>query len=291
MLNFQPLTLSEFPLLRHYFENEGSRICDRSAGGAMMWRFYYQTEYCDEDGALFLRIREGNGQYAYLVPAGESERGLFRLRDALPSTPVFVGVPAEELESVRAVFPSLSAIPTREQFDYLYLTDSLASFAGKKLSGQRNHRNFFLKSHTDWAFVPITEAELPELSAFFEHYCEQVQKDSPAFQAEREAVKEVLEHFREYALFGGAIRAEGKMVAFSFAEAIGDTIMVHIEKADREVRGAYQMMVSEFLRYYAKQEHIFVNREDDDGDEGLRYSKLSYHPERLLEKFRMEEQR
>ena len=62
-------------------------------------------------------------------------------------------------------------------------------------------------------------------------------------------------------------------------------LFVHIEKANREVQGAYQMLVAQFAQKYAGGEVAFLNREDDTGDLGLRTSKLSYHPVALLEKY------
>ena len=66
---------------------------------------------------------------------------------------------------------------------------------------------------------------------------------------------------------------------------LGDTLFIHIEKADREIFGAYQMLVSQFAQAYAGEGVSFLNREDDVGDPGLRTSKLSYHPVALLEKY------
>lgn len=56
-------------------------------------------------------------------------------------------------------------------------------------------------------------------------------------------------------------------------------LYVHIEKADTSYQGSYQMVTNLFLKEFATDDSIkFVNREDDCGDEGLRRSKLSYHP-------------
>ena len=87
---------------------------------------------------------------------------------------------------------------------------------------------------------------------------------------------------------GGMILVSGDPVAISFGEIIGDTFFIHIEKASRTVRGSYQMMLSEFVTHYADESVLYVNREEDVGDPGLRYSKEAYHPERLLAKYIVE---
>jgi hypothetical protein len=39
-------------------------------------------------------------------------------------------------------------------FDYMYRTESLATLAGKKLHGKKNHCNRFEAENPDWEFVP-----------------------------------------------------------------------------------------------------------------------------------------
>ena len=59
--------------------------------------------------------------------------------------------------------------------------------------------------------------------------------------------------------------------------------MVHVEKAYGDMPGVYPMICQQFLLHEAG-DCTYVNREDDVGDEGLRKSKMSYHPLYLLEK-------
>ena len=75
----------------------------------------------------------------------------------------------------------------------------------------------------------------------------------------------------------------GRILGFSVMEKIGDTLMIHIEKGLPAVRGIYPMLVT--LEANAYPDVRFVNREEDDGNEGLRRSKQSYHPVRLLQKY------
>ncbi|MBQ5902636.1 MAG: DUF2156 domain-containing protein [Clostridia bacterium] len=68
---------------------------------------------------------------------------------------------------------------------------------------------------------------------------------------------------------------------------MGDTLFVHVEKGLIEFSGVYQVMVQKFAETYAG-DVLFINREEDDGVEGLRKSKLSYHPIGLLNKYSVE---
>jgi len=62
---------------------------------------------------------------------------------------------------------------------------------------------------------------------------------------------------------------------------------VHIEKANPDIPGLYAVINRLFCEKYWSA-IPFINREQDLGEDGLRKAKLSYHPHRLVEKFRVE---
>jgi hypothetical protein len=78
---------------------------------------------------------------------------------------------------------------------------------------------------------------------------------------------------------------DDKVVSISVGEIVYDTLFIHIEKADTDYHGAYQMIVNEYAKNISTPETKYINREEDVGREGLRISKMSYHPLRLLEKY------
>jgi len=80
------------------------------------------------------------------------------------------------------------------------------------------------------------------------------------------------------------LRVYGKVIAFTFGEALtDDTVVIHIEKADPDIDGAYQVINQQFLQH--RWAHVtYVNREEDLGIEGLRQAKQSYHPVKMVEK-------
>ena len=53
--------------------------------------------------------------------------------------------------------------------------------------------------------------------------------------------------------------------------------MIHIEKANPEIRGMYQFINQQFLLHEFPEVPL-INREDDLGIEGLRKAKMSYSP-------------
>lgn len=288
---FEPLTFEHISILRDYFSRSRTRLCDQSLGGAMMWRKSFETKLALEDNILYFCSRLSDNLWAFTMPLGDEQKGLDRLAEHCSATGerfLLTSVSEEQKERICARFSNASAQAKRDWFDYLYDAESLSTFRGRKLAGQRNHRNFFIRQNPEWRFEKIGASNLGMARDFFDLYNRDVQKDSRFFEDEKAAVTEFFDHFDDYGFFGGMILVQDGPVAISFGETIGDTLFVHIEKALRQVRGSYQMMVSEFVSHFADESIRFVNREEDLGDPGIRYSKESYQPIRLLEKYQIE---
>ncbi|MFI3254380.1 MAG: phosphatidylglycerol lysyltransferase domain-containing protein [Eubacteriales bacterium] len=287
MLEFRTLTLEDLPKLRHFFSYSGSRICDTTPGTVFMWRDMYHTEYAIHDNSLYFKV-DYQGGSTFTLPLGggrtEHYRNIAEYCCHHGLSLSFYPVPKEEVDRMDQHFDSIEAIPTRETFDYLYSAEDLQFFKGKKLSGQRNHVNRFLKTYENWEFRKFESTDVPAIEIFLDEYNKKIEKQSDTFHEELLKTKEVLSHFSIYDMFGGILFVDGKIVGFSLGEVVGDTLFTHIEKANREILGCYQMLVSQFAQMYAGGATSFINREDDAGDEGLRTSKLSYKPVLLLEK-------
>ena len=105
---------------------------------------------------------------------------------------------------------------------------------------------------------------------------------------ENDHTREVLDDFAAYGCTGYALYNGDDIAAFCIGEVMGDTLIVHIEKAKREYKGAFQMINCMFAKTELEKCGVqFINREDDVGDEGLRQAKQSYFPAYMLKKFRL----
>lgn len=101
------------------------------------------------------------------------------------------------------------------------------------------------------------------------------------------AIEEALKNFIALEMQGGVILIEGEVEAFTLGELLNkDTAVVHIEKANPEIRGLYALINQQFCEQ-AWGKVPFINREQDLGEPGLRTAKLSYNPIRLVEKYRI----
>lgn len=288
MLNFSKLNLTDIETVKPYFKLQLSRICDYSVGGIFMWRDYFDTQFTIWQNTLIFKVRYIGGETAFPFPLGEHQQDAlgqieqYCRESGIPL--VFCTVSKEALQILQCKYPGAIAQPNRDWFDYLYQTQNLITFKGKKYDGQRNHINKFKKLYPNYSFKEIKPENLESVRLFYDRFAEEHEKASQLARVESEKVKELLENYEQYGLFGGFITVDGKIVSMSIGERINDTIYVHVEKADIAYVGAYQITVQEFLKHFAREGDEFVNREEDVGDAGLRKSKLSYHPVELLEK-------
>lgn len=287
MLDFRPVTLDDAPLLRRLLSGEG-RICDSTAGTVLMWRRYFDTRIAFAGETAVLRASY-RGRNVFTRPFGPDPDGAvgaiidFARENSLPAEFGFL-----DEESAKHLAERFGAAVTQDAdgADFLYPAENFIAYAGKHLREKRNHLYQFRREYPDAVFEPIGDANIHEVMTFFDSYCAENESDEALAATENDICREVLENRGSYGFLSLALRIDGGIRAFTAGEVAGDTLFVHIEKADRNTRGAYQAIASEFVKSVPG--ISFVNREDDSGDPGLRKSKMSYRPCALLGKYTAE---
>lgn len=288
-MDFKKITKDSLALLRPYLRAQ-YRSCDYSVLGVFMWTDRFGYEYAEENGVLFMREKSrSGGEYDYLLPLGEG--GLCdrvrALRSALGDAPLTLSlVPEAALAELAAEF-NFTPVEEPNIADYVYNAEDLAYLAGKKYSKKRNLIHQFEKLYPEHGLEPITKENAELVAECCRHdWAEGALSELARY--ENDHTHEVLTDYAAYCCTGYALRAGDDVAAFCIGERHGDTLIVHIEKAKREYKGAFQMINREFAREELERFGIkYINREDDVGDEGLRQAKLSYFPAYMLKKYRI----
>jgi len=289
VLSFEKLSLDDIELLRPYFSHSISRTCDNTVGVIFMWRDFFNTEFCVFNNTLIIKFKLDDDETAFLLPLGSDIDGCLDEMEAyckaenIPLT--FFMVADEEISFIKNKYSDIQIKRHKDWFDYLYRVEDLATFVGRRYSGQRNHINFFTRTYTDFSFEEIDEHNLSEVIDMYQSIISHIDKESDLFDEDKKSTIELLENYSKYSLFGGLLRAAGRVVAFSIGEIQRDTLFVHVERADNSCRGAYQMIVTHFSRHFASAGVQFINRGEDLGDEGLRTAKQALHPVELIDKY------
>lgn len=292
METFQAITTKDIAVLNRYFAMRDARLCNDSAGAAVLWQPYFQDSYLILDDTLLLREEFPGTGTVFSTPVGANVENAYAFLEqtcrACGEPLRFFPVTEPELAALRARYPHAEATLLRDWCDYLYDAQDMVQFRGRRFNGQRNHIHRFQRLYPNWRFEDITAENLPELRAFFEDFAARYRKENETAQVEEQCVRDFLAHYFEYAPLGGLLRVGDQIVGFSAGEIVGDTLIIHVEKADIAYDGVYQVLVNEFAKRFVTEDVQYINREEDVGDEGVRKSKLSYHPLRLLEKYLVE---
>ena len=296
MLEFKDLELEDKEIINKYLARSQSKGSESSFTNFYMWRKSYNVKYAIYNDWLI--VRSGcEKKWWYLPPYGEGDdlagtiEEMIATADALGQKFAIKAVQEKHKDILESLFAErFEFTPERENFDYIYDAQSLRTLAGRKLHSKRNHLNYFL-NNTNYTYESLTKDNLQEAMDFLEEWCGQKACDKQKqlddmLVCEKDAIKEIFAVFDELDCVGALIRIDGKVKAFTLGEMLNkDTAVIHVEKADHEIRGLYPAINQLFLSNNFPQAS-FVNREEDTGDEGLRKAKLSYYPQELLSKYK-----
>ena len=290
MIKFKDITLEDKEAITSITMNSERKNCDLSFSNLCSWRFMYDTKFAIVDGFLLFKFYMNN-QLAYMMPVGEGDLKKILeaiIDDAASEGESFLmyGVCNNMKDEIEKLMPGkFDFSSNRDYVDYIYLRTDLAELKGKKFQPKRNHANKFYKTYTDYEYVPITADRISECLRLEEEWCKANDcGQQNGLGNERKSLTYALNHFDELGLTGGILYVNGKIAAFTFGMPINhETFGVHVEKADTEIEGAYNVINQEFAKHIPEQ-FVYLNREEDLGIEGLRKAKLSYQPAILLEK-------
>ncbi len=290
---FKPVRLEDRDFLHDILWNYRPQTSELTFTNLFIWRTHFGLKWSlYKDWLLLLCRSENNGLYA-LQPIGPAPRlePVHALFGWLKETQR-ENVPRIERADERLVREireekNLSVKPTREHFDYIYLSEDLAKLPGDKYHAKRNYISHFTCSHK-FQYETLTENHLKACLELTERWCglRRCEEDLN-LMGEWEAIGEALANFQDLHVRGAVILIKDKVEAFTFAELLNeDTAVVHIEKANPEIEGLYAVINQKSVEndwHNIK----YINREQDLEETGLRQAKLSYHPHHFVEKYQI----
>lgn len=289
MQELKEITLEDKSWIQEILNKCYYMSCEYSFGNHFIWKKSYNVKIANINGFYVAASQDENG-LSFLYPAGEGDikpviEELMEYSKSKGYKFHMHSLPEEKKDELLNLFPGKFKIEeNRDLADYIYKSEDLINLKGKKFHGKRNHIARFKENN--WSFEPITENNIAECLEMNKKWCVINNCESDESKTEEFcAVTRSLKYFKELNFFGGLLRVDGKVVAFTIAERLNsNTAVVHIEKAFSDIQGAYPMINREFVANMAS-EYEFINREEDLGVEGLRKAKLSYRPAILLKKY------
>jgi hypothetical protein len=275
---FSSLSLDQRPELHPRFQRLAEGMSELTFAGIYLFRdtHHYQISRIGQD---------------VFVVAGEDAELFFILPFELPQEDVLNSL-FDRYHSMKAVSPSQAerlaqmgcrVWEDRDNFDYLYAREKLATLSGRKLHRKKNLVNLFLRNNTCTA-KPLLEEYAGDALQVLERWTAQQEKPG-----DHDAAREAIENMEVLQLCGGIFYVAEEPVAYTLGEesAQGRMFVAHFEKAvlRKEYAGIYQYVNRAFAAILPDKYEL-INREQDLGDPGLRQAKESYRPIGFVKKYR-----
>ncbi len=289
---FNPITIQDMDTLNKYLIPMKTRMCEHCFTDLFIWSGHYNTQFSIVDEFLYIRSGSNEGETFYLAPIGtgdysEAINAVINDAETNGTELRLIGINDDIKSKIESCASGVFEFTeNRDSEEYIYNSSDLMNLTGKKYHAKRNYINRFINDYQDrYSFQPITEDNLGEVLAFHEKWCNQNEcKADESLRGEVCAVIAGLNNRIQLGLQTGVLYLDDDIIGYSFGTYKDDTLIIHIEKADASIDGAYPMINKCMAMTYGEAVQ-YINREEDLGLEGLRKAKLSYHPVMLPKKY------
>jgi len=284
----RPLEIGDKPLLDWLLRLNPPLTSEMTFTNLFAWNRSYPIELGRIADTLLL-WRGHEDKRILLPPLGyldsESVRRAFQWSCLHGCKPEFGRVAQSVVQMLKSADPNLEIIEDRDNADYVYLQQDLATLAGRRYSAKRNQIKKF-RNAVQAQYRPIGPDLIPACLELQKQWCDErecaIHFD---LNAEDQAINTVLENWEHLGVIGGALMHGPRVIALAIAEPLSEGVaVIHHEKGDTKYPGVYQA-INQMFSTEALQGFEYLNREQDMGHEGLRKAKMSYQPHHMVPKF------
>lgn len=297
MEDFQFIEAQDIEKIAPFFSLRDNWTCDSTFMDSFLWRRLYQIRYRIVNGEavqwLMHEDNEGEQEISTALPLCRADKLQYYFEE---QQRYFNEVLKRKMTVYLADELGLQCLkldPQRyrveesvDYADYLYDAKGLRELSGKEYHKKKNHVNAFLREYEGrYEYRRLNCSHKEEIWNFLMKW-EEHKDGEYHLTAEAQGIRDVLQNCMELEAQMGGIYVDGELQAFSigtYNERMKMSI-VHIEKANPDIRGLYPFINQQFQIHAFPQAEV-VNREDDMGLPGLRKAKQSYHPIRMARKF------
>lgn len=290
-LDFKKLSLYHYDIIKPFLAENKNRFNDWSVGGIFLWLDYGDVYYAIYENNLILKTRYYDNYPTFALKNESLNDSVLEVIKNYAKKEniklIFTSLDLEGATFIQNKFNNVSISSNRDYADYLYNIEDLKTFSGKKYQSQRNNINYFINT-----YKPIVKEfkieDLDLILEFLDRYYQDFQNQDEYFQIEKKYVYDSFINFDKYPFKAIYVLVDFKVVGVCSGEIVKDTAYQHIEKGFKEFEGIYPFLTKIFANSINDDCVRYINREDDNGDLGLRYSKEKYRPIALLEKYMVE---
>lgn len=288
-LDFKKIEAEDMAALSPFFGRRPNKTCDSVPLDSFIWRDYYNVRYAVSDGKAVQWLMEEDGVVHSAMPICKEEdlphyfHEMVEYFNNVLHKPFKIYLADEEAVEYLHLkeTPDFEVVEQDDLKDYLYDGDALRTLAGKKLHKKKNHLNAFLKEYEGrYEFRRLCCSDRDQVWMFLDQWRENKGDEvEQHLDYEVTGIHEILKNCSYLSVRMSGVYIDDHLEAFTIGSynARENMAIIHIEKANPEIRGLYQFINQQFLLHEFP-DAALVNREDDLGQDGLRKAKQSYHP-------------
>ncbi len=282
---FQALKESDLDLLKKYLPQYGDGDCDLSLVSLFSRGIRNHFHYFEFEGSHLVleRLIGKDSSPVFVMPIGKEEPppSLFEALDHYARQnhrPLRFYGRTDSIAPILSkafAYRKLIIEDNPDRWDYVYACSDFVELPGSHFHSKRNFVKRFYKACPDAQFEVYTKDRFNDCMAFLNDWYS---------GREMDAIEKVLAHWDELPVYGGILHEHGRILGLTYgARTASDILAVHIEKATRDVPGAYPALSQAFAKSLPLCIE-YLNREEDLGIPGLRKAKQDWHPITQLKK-------
>ena len=294
-MQFKNLEPEDIMKIMPFVGRRPNKTCDSGVVDSFLRREYYHVQYAISENRAVQWLMEVEGEPYTAMPLcaeEDLEKSFYELVDYFNQVlkkPLRIYLADEEAVRFLNLDPARFQVTEQEDLkDYLYDGEALRTLAGKKLHKKKNNYNAFVKAYEGRVeYRRLCCSDRDEVWKFLDDWRLKKGDDvEEHLDYEVRGIHEILKNCSIMPVEMGGVYVDNKLEAFSIGSfnPLENMAIIHIEKANPDMRGLYQYINREFL-IHAFPSVRLVNREDDLGLEGLRRAKMSYNPVDFARKY------
>jgi uncharacterized protein len=278
--SFRDISITDKKLLADFFSDNPPSTSELTFTNFYIWRHCDRSKISNMNGNLCIYAMPENEPPYFFEPIGTNNIE-DTIKKCLSRIPRMSRLSSSFVDKYFAGKSGYKIEEDRDNSDYLYLKDDLADLSGKRFDGKRNRIKKFLKSNKDVEYRPLDDSTVAGCLGLLGRWKAEKRKDN-CFDG---PIKEALENFEALSLSGAVILVKNEVKAFTVGEKLNkETAVVYIEVVDPLMEGLSQFINNEFVKRQWSG-CVYINRESDLGNAGLRRAKSSYHPVQIVPKY------
>lgn len=288
---FHAPCLTDRDAVRNAAELSRAKENDAAFASIFLLRHKYSTCIAFENNAFYRFYGKGvrAGCFGYPLGAVDLLRDipLMRKKAAEWHQPFKMGLLTKEMcDALSEAYPEqFRFLPADGYTEYLYLRENLANLSGSRYHGKRNHIAQFRRDYPTYAIQPLSAENADFAVKIAKDWL--MARENPldiSLQGEFACIQEATQHFAELGLSGLLLYADEKPIGMTIVSEISEGIAdIHFEKVIAGYPHAWPVVANEMAKCLPNA--LYINREEDLGEVGMRTSKASYHPDLTQEKF------